>query len=87
MRAVLTLDKERVAEEHGKEETSRHEDDESNVGAVVDRASLVIDVLAKRNESANDRAQVEDHPEPGNESALLPLERVGHHHGTLCAPE
>ena len=87
MGAIFALDEKRVAEEHGKDKSRGHEDDEGDIGAIVDLASLVVDILAKRNERANDSAQVEDHPEPGNEASFLVLKRVGHHHGTLCAPE
>lgn len=38
-------------------------------------------------QSANHTAQVEDHPEPGDEATLLRFGRIGHHDGALRRPE
>ena len=87
MRSVFALNEERIAEKHGKNEASGHQDDESDIGSIIDLAAFVVKILPKGNESSNDTAQVENPPENGDEATLLSLKRVCHHHCTLRAPE
>ena len=46
-----------------------------------------MDVLAKRNSSADDTAEVEDGPEDTDEATLLALGWVAHHERALGRPQ
>lgn len=65
-----------------------HENHETDVGAIVDRARRgPVIIHSKWNEATNHSAQVEDAPEQGNVGALPIMRRVRRHDRTLCSPE
>lgn len=85
--AIVTSDKARVAEKGGEGKTQGHEDDETDIGAIVDLVGLGMDVLGQRNQTANNGAQIEDHPESGDVATLGLLWWIGHHDGALGRPQ
>ena len=68
-----------IRHEHRDGYTDQRKDEETDVGAILDRAGLVLDVLPEGHRCSNDSTEVENGPKDGDEATLLAFGRVCEH--------
>lgn len=77
----------RVGEKQRQADTDNHDNDESDVGARLDLALVVLQVETERDERAENTANVEETPKDGNVFALVLFLGVRHHDSALRRPQ
>ncbi len=75
------------ADEKTEHPTNQHDDHESDVGRVGDRARFRVVVETERREGADTAAEVEDDPKHSDGASLLRFRYVGGHDGALHDPQ
>lgn len=86
--AVVSDDLVGIDEEKSQDRTGSHQDNESDVGTVIDSlGDLHVDVLTQWDQTTDTSTDVENRPEPSPVATLLSFSWVRHHDDTLSSPQ
>src|SRR5271170_3819000 len=75
-RKIVADDLMRRGEEEGKDEPTKHENEECNICSIIDILESRVPVLSDGNSRSDDSAEIEDGPEISDISTLLFFDRI-----------
>jgi len=75
------------SKEECEDESTDHQDKESDIRSIIDTPFSRVPVLSDRNSRSYDGTQIKNGPKVSDISTLLLLGRIGHHDSSLRSPE